>query len=62
MNKSNNRSTINNYEMSQSNNRTTINNTIEHSNKRIDEIERRQIDLFKRKEKKIKNYMNTGFE
>ena len=66
MSQSNNRTTINNtidnYEMSQSNNRTTINNTIEHLNKIIDEIEGRQIDLFKTKEKKIKNYINTVFE
>ena len=38
--------------MSKWNNRTTINNTIENLNKRIDEIEGRQIDLFKTKEKR----------
>ena len=34
--------------MSKSSNRTTINNTIENLNKRIDEIEGRKIDVFKK--------------
>ena len=51
-----------NYEMSKSENRTSINNTIENLNKRIDEIEGGHVDLFKTKEKKLKNYINRVFE